>query len=945
MSKLIPFNESNENLLDDNFESIDYTQSDEMIKSFDNDPEKMKLFSIYNDKINVKKINQDIKENFIDGIIINNDKDEENIESFSNENCPVCWGDKTLLTDTSKNKILTLINGIIQYKKDAKYIKNIYFVPENNLDDLKSKPLVYGDIVYINTKYEQVTGKFPYKAPFKFIYNPNNMNFYEHVNSARKMNAELASITSLNELNAIKKFPRNNYWLGGKRIKNNKNDGTSSTWKWIDGSKWSFTYWHKGQPDNYRGKENCVHITTYRDRSWNDLPWHYKLPGIYKIPAEALRAKKYGALKFIILPGPNNTKKKGEIVNYGDSITFKNDSPEFYRSNYLYGRYFKNIGIPNGYELIRNPQDCKRAAQASDIKGRYYGQISSKRYPPGCASHHNYYIFYNKNLNQDKRSFYDGKKKQISKKSKSSNISGNFEAARGNGQLCSVQLPKFIDDGNCEIKKILVRCDDHFDMHIDGKVYKGRSWNKTYTFTNIPIYNKLGFTIAFRCYNGGGPGCLIAQIELQNGSIIVTDGTWEYSMNPTDANMFLNSPNSYTYKENEWRNPAIVGINMKGKLRWNGLNIPAWDRYFVDRNFSSYATWITQNNCFRRGNFYFKKTIGRIPNSEMCRKELGFGQALCYLEANPDVKNWAIRSLSTTYKFEYNPKQMKFHEHEKEAKKRGGHLASILNNDEWKQALKYLFKYEKIHGWWGFWIGGYRTNNESTCRGGNCWAWTDGKPWSFTKWWPNYEPNNYRERYIHMWMRNSSGTWNDLPGKYELSGLYKVKALGPVNINELVNKARWHWKYYGCYERRDIVCSMPPSKVGLYDYQGCFYQGHREKGITDFRGNVKSLQECAELAEKNKDSVFGVTKGDECYTGNNLVKAKKYGRAKFCPRHGTVNRVQVYNRSIPYEPSNPKINVKNFSEKFTNKKLLNKNYIIIILLIIFISILFYYNCT
>ncbi|KAK0150099.1 C-type lectin domain family 17, member A [Merluccius polli] len=53
------------------------------------------------------------------------------------------------------------------------------------------------------------------------------------------------------------------YWIG-------LSDGdTEGTWKWVDGTNMTSSFWGPGQPDDKRGAEDCV-VTLGRD--WNDVP-------------------------------------------------------------------------------------------------------------------------------------------------------------------------------------------------------------------------------------------------------------------------------------------------------------------------------------------------------------------------------------------------------------------------------------------------------------------------------------------------------------------------------------------------------------------------------------------------------------------------------------------------------------------------------------------------
>ncbi|XP_067915863.1 C-type lectin BjL-like [Heterodontus francisci] len=88
--------------------------------------------------------------------------------------------------------------------------------------------------------------------------------------------AHLASVmteehnTFLGKLIEQKGITDHSAWIGlSDRCK-------EGTFKWRDGSSLSFSKWASNQPDNYQGKEHCVHIRS--GDFWNDLPCEWKLP-------------------------------------------------------------------------------------------------------------------------------------------------------------------------------------------------------------------------------------------------------------------------------------------------------------------------------------------------------------------------------------------------------------------------------------------------------------------------------------------------------------------------------------------------------------------------------------------------------------------------------------------------------------------------------------------
>ncbi|XP_051259626.1 CD209 antigen-like protein C isoform X2 [Dicentrarchus labrax] len=91
----------------------------------------------------------------------------------------------------------------------------------------------------------------------------------------RNRGADLAVINSDEEQTFVSKFYKTYAWIGLTKR------GEEGTWKWIDGTPLTLTYWATGQPSNGSqdgGEEDCVHTIKF-DNTWNDrscklsLPW------------------------------------------------------------------------------------------------------------------------------------------------------------------------------------------------------------------------------------------------------------------------------------------------------------------------------------------------------------------------------------------------------------------------------------------------------------------------------------------------------------------------------------------------------------------------------------------------------------------------------------------------------------------------------------------------
>jgi hypothetical protein len=95
-----------------------------------------------------------------------------------------------------------------------------------------------------------------------------------------------------------------------------------------------------------------------------------------------------------------------------------------------------------------------------------------------------------------------------------------------------------------------------------------------------------------------------------------------------------------------------------------------------------------------------------------------------------------------------------------------------------------------------------------------------------------------------------------------------------------------------------------PTTVDEYNYKGC-YNNKDNTAIPTFRGNVTSMDQCAQLAINNQEYIFGVTNNGQCYTGNNIDQALGQGQddaTAYCGTLGSSNTYQVYIRNSTTNP-------------------------------------------
>ncbi|XP_025999988.1 CD209 antigen-like protein C [Astatotilapia calliptera] len=84
------------------------------------------------------------------------------------------------------------------------------------------------------------------------------------VKDCRDRGTYLVVIDFPEEQNFLSTITIEEAWIG---LNDKEQEGT---WKWVDGTPLSLTYWAEAQPDDSGGKEDCVHVRKDK-KSWNDL--------------------------------------------------------------------------------------------------------------------------------------------------------------------------------------------------------------------------------------------------------------------------------------------------------------------------------------------------------------------------------------------------------------------------------------------------------------------------------------------------------------------------------------------------------------------------------------------------------------------------------------------------------------------------------------------------
>ncbi|XP_043929336.1 lectin-like [Protopterus annectens] len=119
----------------------------------------------------------------------------------------------------------------------------------------------------------------------RYVYYSSPMNFYAAEAHCRRTHnrGHLTSIHShaeqvqlLRMLNA-NKISASEVWIGGRR------NIFSRSFYWTDGSKWNYSYWHRGSPAYYWWSRVCVITETKEPGYWHDIYCTHLRPFICEV--------------------------------------------------------------------------------------------------------------------------------------------------------------------------------------------------------------------------------------------------------------------------------------------------------------------------------------------------------------------------------------------------------------------------------------------------------------------------------------------------------------------------------------------------------------------------------------------------------------------------------------------------------------------------------------
>ena len=116
-----------------------------------------------------------------------------------------------------------------------------------------------------------------------FVFAPEKLTWTEHNEYARASGGNLASITSAEDNEQVTRIAGGNVvWIGGIRTGSGNGPGADH-WRWSDGRPWTYTNWHPGEPNNYGGGENRVHLGLQAPGTWNDVGYGWRGAAVYEM--------------------------------------------------------------------------------------------------------------------------------------------------------------------------------------------------------------------------------------------------------------------------------------------------------------------------------------------------------------------------------------------------------------------------------------------------------------------------------------------------------------------------------------------------------------------------------------------------------------------------------------------------------------------------------------
>ncbi|XP_042372876.1 galactose-specific lectin nattectin-like, partial [Plectropomus leopardus] len=104
-----------------------------------------------------------------------------------------------------------------------------------------------------------------------FHYFPAALSWAKAEKYCQSVGGNLASVHNIEEYHAIQRLilktshEDTSAWIGGSDAEE------EHVWLWSDGSSFTYTNWHPGQPDNNFFRQHCIRINFGGPKAWDDL--------------------------------------------------------------------------------------------------------------------------------------------------------------------------------------------------------------------------------------------------------------------------------------------------------------------------------------------------------------------------------------------------------------------------------------------------------------------------------------------------------------------------------------------------------------------------------------------------------------------------------------------------------------------------------------------------
>ncbi|XP_075397707.1 C-type lectin domain family 4 member G [Tenrec ecaudatus] len=101
-----------------------------------------------------------------------------------------------------------------------------------------------------------------------YLFSEQKNTWETALNSCQNAGAHLVIVDDLEEQSFLSGHTRGRgFWLGLKAV---RHLGKIQSYQWVDGVQLTFSYWNVGEPNDSRGRENCIMML--HTGLWNDAP-------------------------------------------------------------------------------------------------------------------------------------------------------------------------------------------------------------------------------------------------------------------------------------------------------------------------------------------------------------------------------------------------------------------------------------------------------------------------------------------------------------------------------------------------------------------------------------------------------------------------------------------------------------------------------------------------